>query len=187
MRLDHGLAGQADLPRVASPTVVVVGSPPWEAEQDDRDTAAPRSSREWNNARYGRGQQQQQQGESSHRVVEQEKDEYHYTLFCGGEGSDEGELQQCSEPYSPPLFPWESASTSSVPAKTCTSRSSNGCGAIIHMRAAHRKRMSVWTAKTGASDAVVGMDPMYFDSAAVAKIVRSACGCVREGVGCAVW
>jgi len=30
------------------------------------------------------------------------------------------------------------------------------------------------------------MDASYFDRKAVVKILRSACGCVREGVGCAV-
>lgn len=55
------------------------------------------------------------------------------------------------------------------------------------MHAAPRKRLGVWTAKNEATGAVVGLDPGYFDRTAVAKIVRSACGCVREGVGCAVW
>ncbi|KAF8900644.1 hypothetical protein CPB85DRAFT_154976 [Mucidula mucida] len=117
-----------------------------------------------------------------------DKEEYLWTLFCGGEEEtdDDDELDYAAA-FEPSLFPLCPASAPS-PRTTATRRPrrTNGCGALVHMRAAPRARLGVWTAKTRASDAVVSLDTSYFDRAAVSKIVRSACGCVREGVGCAV-
>jgi hypothetical protein len=55
------------------------------------------------------------------------------------------------------------------------------------MDATPRLRQGTWTAKGEASGAVIDMESSYFDKESVAKMVRNACGCVREGVGCAVW
>jgi len=54
------------------------------------------------------------------------------------------------------------------------------------MHASPRRRQNVWIGKTEAVGTVVAMDASYFDRKAVVKMLRSACGCVREGVGCAV-
>lgn len=133
-----------------------------------------------NTIRYFR---QRQQRDSVPKVEE----DYHFALFCGAEllGSD-FEFEQETEPFVPPPLPWGSGYTKSSSSRRYIRRS-NGCGALVHTSAAPHQRLGVWTAKSSASDSVIPMDPMYFDSAAVAKIVRSSCGCVREGVGCAIW
>lgn len=130
-------------------------------------------------------QTEPQQG-SAWRYVRQPRrnsqDDYHYTLFCGSEEADE--FFQEESPFVSSPLPWPSEN--SQPPRRRSIRRSNGCGALVHLHAAPHQRLGVWTAKTSASDAVVAMDPSYFDRAAVAKIVRSSCGCIREGVGCAV-
>lgn len=127
-------------------------------------------------------------------TTDDDTNEYWYTLVCGGYELDaEGEEAQAHDnsddnlwtPSILPLYP-PTASSSATPQRRRT-RTTNGCGALIHLGAAPRQRLSMWTAKSNATSAVVAMDPMYFDSSAVAKIVRSSCGCVREGVGCAMW
>ena len=193
MRLDHGLTGQPNPPRAPSPaTIIVVGSPTWESESEDRDGTGPvfaRNDRE-RGGRYGRAQQRE-----IRRSGEDDGEDFRFTLFCGGENSEpEFEVDDRSWiSYEPPLLPlYPSTSTAAaIPSSSAharrRSKRSNGCGALLHMHAAPRKRLGVWTAKSEASTAVVGMDPMYFDRTAVAKIVRSACGCIREGVGCTIW
>jgi hypothetical protein len=131
-----------------------------------------------------------------------DNDEYRYTLFCGSQLSPDSEMdvdldqnQWHTAPYEPsvlPLYPQNpsylvpsSSYRTSRPKQVSTS---TGCGALLHMHASPRRRLGVWQARNEASSgAVIGLDAAYFDRSAVAKIVRSACGCVREGVGCAVW
>jgi hypothetical protein len=201
MRLEHGLMNpQPTAPTPDStenPVSVVVGSPTWESEPEPDD--GPVFARNTNVER-DRGYRVTY-GSISGRVrgradACEDGDEFGYTLFCGGEeleedmDVDEHESHWSTSPYEPsplPLYP---------PAQSCTAASSSrprprpvsGCGALLHMHASPRRRLGVWTAKNEASSgAVVGLDASYFDRAAVAKIVRSACGCIRDGVGCAVW
>ncbi|THU86178.1 hypothetical protein K435DRAFT_842983 [Dendrothele bispora CBS 962.96] len=116
--------------------------------------------------------------------------------------------QACTEEFEPSPLPILSSSSSSSGSKgkgkatRPTPHAYNGCGALIHLHAAPSSKMGVWMAKSEASDVVVAMDPDYFldfvsdrrsgsrgrsGSSAMVKvnIVKSACGCVREGVGCA--
>ena len=95
--------------------------------------------------------------------------EHKFVLFCGVE------LWQETKAYIPSVIPWTEP-------QSRPSRRSTGCGAVIHMKAAPNAKLGVWTAKTQSSDAVVPLDPLYFDC----KTIRSSCGCIREGVGCAV-
>jgi hypothetical protein len=185
-----------------NPVSVVVGSPTWESEPepepepDDgpifaRNTNVERDRGYRSTYGYGSGRIR------GRADVCEDGDEFGYTLFCGGEelegdmDVDLDESHWSTSPYEPsplPLYP---------PAQSCAVASSSrrprprpvsGCGALLHMHASPRRRLGVWTAKNEASSgAVVGLDAAYFDRAAVAKIVRSACGCVRDGVGCAVW
>lgn len=186
MRLDHGhTASQTGAASVIAPNAgaVVVDSPSWESDPEDRDPILePALSRNDRSLRYSRSQRE---------ISRHMKDEYTWTLFCGGHEEDtvlEETLSHDSRgPFVPsimPLYPPTTQSSSSSLKRT--SRRTNGCGALVHMRATPRQRLGVWTAKSEASDAVVAMDSSYFDRSAVAKILRSACGCVREGVGCAV-
>ena len=204
MRLDHG-------PMAAQPTssaqessnnpAPTASSPTWEPEPEPDD--GPIFARNVNadrerGYRYGYGGRFRGRGDAS-----EEGDEFGYTLFCGGENADTDmdidvyeDRWSSTSPYEPsalPLYPpvqhpSTSASSSSASSSRRPRPRSTGCGALLHMHASPRRRLGVWTAKIEASTgAVVSLDAEYFDRAAVAKIVRSACGCVREGVGCAVW
>ncbi|KAF8629277.1 hypothetical protein AX15_003535 [Amanita polypyramis BW_CC] len=145
-----------------------------------------------------------------------EQDEYRYVLRCGGQDltsshtnplhdagydSDSDHLHHpspCSSAFVPsilPLYPPRPKSSLNRPSSSPKPRrlsgsdphiSTNGCGAIIHTKAAPRPKLGMWTAKTKASDSVVHLDSCYFESLAVGRTVRSSCGCVREGVGCAM-
>ncbi|KAJ3486859.1 hypothetical protein NLJ89_g11772 [Agrocybe chaxingu] len=116
---------------------------------------------------------------------EQQPDEYVYTLVCGAE------VTSCdfddTEPFKPSVLPLYPPSASSSSAAKQDVKRSTGCGAVIHVRAAPRPRVSVWAARSAATDAVVPLDACYFDTREAARFVRSSCGCVKEGVGCAMW
>jgi hypothetical protein len=200
MRIDHGIPAPPtqDPARARSPTVVVVGSPTWESDVDEREGPVfARNTERERGFRYGYSRASQAQAQRDPQALrrhENESEDPAFTLFCGGEEVDYPELGERSwspaphEPSILPLYPPTTPSpqrAASVPHKRSTRRST-GCGALLHMHAAPRKRLGVWNAKHEATGAVVGLEPSYFDRSAVAKIVRSACGCVREGVGCAV-
>lgn len=85
--------------------------------------------------------------------------------------------------YVSPLPQCSTVRSSYVPRRP--PRKTNGCGAVIHVSAIPRRRCGVWMAKEGGTDAVVGMDSSYFDRSAVIRMMKSTCGCVREGIGCA--
>ncbi|KAL1726392.1 hypothetical protein EV714DRAFT_219368 [Schizophyllum commune] len=170
MRLDHGLHTHA-MARTAAP-----------ADDIDEGTTGGTSSEPMHLQRYPLRRY------SSVGPA----DEYRYQLYCDGcqrqEGGDEEPewLERSPSPYEPsplPLYPMppRSASPRSPPTNAATS-----CGALIHGQAAPRQRLGVWTAKSEASDVVVPMDPEYFESSAIAKVIHSPCGCVRECVGCAL-
>jgi hypothetical protein len=184
MRLDHGFGGQANPPRVFSPTVIVVGSPTWESDPEESQ-GGPGFSRE-RVPRYTRGQPR------ARRAADECNLDATYTLFCGGDESgseDDFDSQPCMA-YEPSVLPLYSPSSSASSSKIRYPRKpkrSNGCGAILHMSAAPRQRQGNWSAKGNASSAVVSLDECYFDKETASKITRSRCGCIREGVGCAVW
>ena len=60
-------------------------------------------------------------------------------------------------------------------------------GALVHVRAYPQRPRGVWMAKEDAAETVVGLDPAYCDHPAMDKMLKSACGCIREGIGCSVW
>jgi hypothetical protein len=203
MRLEHGPMGAQ--PTVLTqepsdnPSATVIGSPTSESEPEPEPDDGPVFARNSNVDRergyrsgygYGSGRGR------SRGDVSEDSDDLAYTLFCGGDDSDtemDVDTHQSpwqAKPFEPsilPLYP----PTSYTHASSSTKRplkSSSGCGALLHMNASPRRRLGVFTAKNEASTgAVIGLDSTYFDRAAVAKIVRSACGCIREGIGCAVW
>ena len=103
-----------------------------------------------------------------------------FVLYCG---AGEPCVPSSTTPHlmSPlPAYPWQ-------PQSPRASSTSNGCGAVIHTSAVPRKRCSVWKARFGTTDAVVEMDSGYFDRSVVVRMMKSPCGCVREGVGCRFW
>ncbi|OAX37446.1 hypothetical protein K503DRAFT_850444 [Rhizopogon vinicolor AM-OR11-026] len=175
MRLDHNLANaQRQEPgRVTPPVVRAERSPSWiEPPSDDEE-----SSQNW--------EQSYDAPLSPEAIATAGPDPYCHALFCGGD-PDELCLSRSSTsvqirsplPSYPPLPP--SRSYQAPRWRT------NGCGAVVHMRASRRGNSGVWIAKNEASSAVVPLDASYFERAAVIRMVRSACGCLREGVGCAI-
>ncbi|GJF00208.1 hypothetical protein PsYK624_164880 [Phanerochaete sordida] len=117
------------------------------------------------------------------RVGEHEDDEESFVLYCGGEMS-KAPSTDYSRPYEPSPLPRSPPSASSSSHARPTPRT-NGCGAVIHLRAFPQKTRGVWVGKREATDSVVAMDAVYFERSIVARMMKSACGCVREGVGCA--
>ena len=109
-----------------------------------------------------------------------EKSTRNFILYCGAE---DHRLTSSSSPpsISPlPAHQWR-------PPPHRTTPPTNGCGAIIHTAAVPRKRCGVWMARFGSTDAVTEMDSRYFDRSVVVRMMKSPCGCVREGVGCRLW
>ena len=133
----------------------------------------------------------QTEPDEARREVRHEESEKEFVLICGGEDvscPSKGYVQ----PFYPSILPTarhkrspSSASTSSTSPPT---RRLNGCGTVIHMRAVPNRRQGVWqgAAHTAPTDIVVSLDSSYFERGVVTKMLRSACGCVREGIGCAV-
>lgn len=192
LRMDHAPSGSA-IPAQGQrgfsgnyelPAPIRVRSPTWvQADSSSDDEYAGWAQRETD---YEVGQQAE--NEARRTEHEREKEAYNYVLYCGAEEEswdNRPELPAWS-PSPLPLYPPSSPRHVSTLTKPRPKRN-NGCGAIVHMNAAPRRRQGVWTAKTQAVDSVVPMEASYFDRKAVVKMLRSACGCVREGVGCAVW
>lgn len=117
-----------------------------------------------------------------------------YALYCGGEdacGRDDDE-EEPPRRFEPSLFPDLSTpsslgSPSSAQSKSMRKTKTNGCGALVHVRAYPQRPRGVWMAKEDAAETVVGLDPAYCDHPAMDKMLKSACGCIREGIGCSVW
>ena len=113
-----------------------------------------------------------------------------FVLYCGGEDSSVVEEDEPPRRFEPTLFPGSPSSPSkSAPARTHGKavRRSNGCGALVHVRAYPQRPRGVWMAKEDAAETVVGLDPAYCDHPSMDKMLKSACGCIREGIGCSVW
>ncbi|KAI0650862.1 hypothetical protein C8Q79DRAFT_998610 [Trametes meyenii] len=111
-----------------------------------------------------------------------------YTLYCGGdEAALSDEEDERPRPFEPSPFPiTPSAGGPSTRTERKSIRRSNGCGALVHVRAYPQRPRGVWMAKEDASETVVGLDAEYCDHPAMDKMLKSACGCIREGIGCAV-
>jgi hypothetical protein len=123
--------------------------------------------------------------------VEDEDGDFSYVLFCGGrlresEWYNYPNAQRPPEPARYRASAFRPPSTSRRPSHV-RARRTNGCGALIHLDAEPRRRQGTWVACGAAAETVVRMDTRYFDCYASVKMIRSACGCVREGVGCRVW
>ncbi|KAF8329900.1 hypothetical protein F5887DRAFT_1163291 [Amanita rubescens] len=111
-----------------------------------------------------------------------ENDEYTFVLRCGASSADPHSASDehphylrstDSSPFFPsllPLYPPRPSSPQKLRFRPPGKQVSNGCGAIVHTKAAPRPKLGMWTAKTEASDSVVHLDPCYFDSAAVGKM-----------------
>jgi len=176
-------------PRLSTPNIVLVERSNWDS---DSDLDSPVFTSHWNvdpaTIRTGRrhlrssrryGPYAGTSGSSSGV-----KDEHVYTLVCGVDVPSSEPVE--NEPFKPstlPLYPPSSSSTSAMKPPT----KSTGCGAVIHVHAAPRSRFRTWSARSSAPETVVPMEACYFDTKEAARFSKSACGCVNEGVGCAIW
>ncbi len=111
-----------------------------------------------------------------------------FILCCGGEETVIVESAPARR-FEPSLFPGSPAPSTSSPSWTTNKsiRRTNGCGALVHVRAYAQRPRGVWMAKEEAMETVVGLDSSYCDHPSMDKMLKSACGCIREGIGCAVW
>lgn len=115
-----------------------------------------------------------------------------YALFCGGRPRD----CDWSNPFNAPLtldppsrrrvFAFRPPPPARRPSHL-RARRTNGCGVLVHLNAQPRRRQGTWVARgAAAAESVARMDSRYFDCRVAARLTKSACGCVREGVGCRV-
>ncbi|KIY52376.1 hypothetical protein FISHEDRAFT_55894 [Fistulina hepatica ATCC 64428] len=126
------------------------------------------------------------------RLSRVQKNEPTYVLFCGGHEDDDGPLlHQSSTPYKPsilPLFPDDDAPTHFPYTKPLGPQQqlTNGCGAVVHLRASPKDKMDMWVAKTSPSDIVAPLDCEFPADAtsSTRALVTSPCGCVREAIAC---
>ena len=180
MRLDHNLlsAQRTEGGRVTPPTVVVARTPSWIEPPSDDDE----STQAWEQGYEPSSPRPQA------RSVVSGPETYGYTLYCGGEEPSSSFVPETSIYVRSPLPSYPpTPSDSGLLRHDDPLRKTNGCGAVIHLRASRRDASSVWVGKDEATSAVVPMDASYFERRTVVRMIRSACGCVREGVGCAIW
>ncbi|OSX59584.1 hypothetical protein POSPLADRAFT_1059771 [Postia placenta MAD-698-R-SB12] len=190
MRLDHGVRPSSAIfpssSNLSSSRIVYLPppqtpAPPWVTADPsgDEDYPPPWIARDDGTATNGGGMQLDE-------MRADEQHEHGFMLFCGGEEQDPVFSVGPSTAFTPsplPLLPSQSsASTSS--SQSPRARRTNGCGALLHMCAFPQRPRGVWVGKEQATDAVVALDSSYFARSAVVKMMRSACGCVREGIGC---
>ncbi|KAH6908141.1 hypothetical protein BKA70DRAFT_1072358, partial [Coprinopsis sp. MPI-PUGE-AT-0042] len=112
-----------------------------------------------------------------------------YILVCGAKLEDPPPEPKHHEPFEPsilPLMPGEQASSSRA---TSPPPTTNGCGSVIHFHGSCSQLQATpktYTARSRASDIVVPLEAEYFSSHVAKTFETSPCGCVKEGIGCAV-
>ncbi|KAI9448068.1 hypothetical protein H4582DRAFT_1898344 [Lactarius indigo] len=115
-----------------------------------------------------------------------------YMLFCGGrlrDGDWSNNPSNAPLTLDPPSRHRVFAFRPPPPTRRAShprARRTNGCGVLVHLSAQPRRRQGTWVARGGAAESVARMDSRYFDCRVAARLTKSACGCVREGVGCRV-
>ncbi|KAG9317927.1 hypothetical protein JVU11DRAFT_2160 [Chiua virens] len=179
MRLDHNLlsAQRNESGRVTPPTVVVARTASWIEPSSDDDE----STQTWEQG-YDMSSPRPQA-----RSVGPGAESYGCTLYCGGEEPSSSLMQHASLYTRSPLPSYPPLLSDFGPLRRDGPLNrTNGCGAVIHLRASRRDGSSVWVGKDEATSAVVPMDASYFERSAVVRMVHSACGCIREGIGCAI-
>ncbi|KAI0307196.1 hypothetical protein B0F90DRAFT_1813988 [Multifurca ochricompacta] len=122
---------------------------------------------------------------------EDEDEDSSYVLFCGGKLREHDWRDPSNSPLTldSPVRRRVSAFRSPPPTRRPSysrARRTNGCGMIVHLGAQPRRRQGTWVACGAAAGTVVRLDSRYFDCCATIKMIKSACGCTREGVGCRI-
>ncbi|TFK24700.1 hypothetical protein FA15DRAFT_406043 [Coprinopsis marcescibilis] len=119
-----------------------------------------------------------------HPDIDHEFDEENmsYILVCGAEVED---TFVDPTPFKPSALPIPPPKVSSTSSSVIRKPVSNGCGTIIHLFASSSPT-KVYTARSAATEAVVPLSAEYFTQYVGVRFEMSPCGCVKEGVGCAV-
>ncbi|KAJ7141630.1 hypothetical protein C8R46DRAFT_581935 [Mycena filopes] len=107
-----------------------------------------------------------------------------YQLNCGVE-DPLGDIYQDETPPSPQILPLPLEPPAPASKKR---KRSTGCGTIVHFGAAV-SFTNMWRAPTGhESRWVIPLETQYFSKMLRSKLQfgKESCGCIREGVGCAV-
>lgn len=175
MRLDHNAlhSQRHESGRTSPPTIITPVSPSWvEPTEDDDDD----DTQTWEQA-------DDTASLSAEVRFISDPDPCDHVLYCGKEDPTL-ELTVGRGPYEPPS-PLPSSVAARAPRRR-DARQTNGCGAVVHLRAWRRERTSVWVGKHEATSAVIPIDPSYFERPSTVRVIRSPCGCVREPVGCAI-
>lgn len=177
MRLDHNAihSQRHESGRTTPPTIITPASPSWMDPRDD-DDGDDDYTQAWEQA-------DDSASLSAEVRLTSGPDPFDHVLYCGGEDPTL-ELTVGRGPYQPPS-PLPSSPAIRAPRRR-DARLTNGCGAVVHLRAWRRVRTSVWVGKHEATSAVIPIDPCYFERPSIVKLIRSPCGCVREPVGCAI-
>jgi len=201
MRIDHNHLHHATAgghvvpgaPRLSTPNIVLVERSNWDSDSDldspvftshwNMDPVASRTGRRHPrpSRRYGPYSGTGLPSGSSSGV----KDEYVYTLVCGVDVPTSEPVE--TEPFRPSILPLYPNSSSSSASAVKAHTKSTGCGSVIHVHAAPRSRFRTWSARGASSETVVPMEACYFGTREAARFSKSSCGCVNEGVGCAIW
>ena len=121
---------------------------------------------------------------SAYSHLRDQPDEFVYTLVCGAKVTN-FDLDDKIEPFKPSILPLYPPSPTSSSNKSMDRNT--GCGTIVHMRATPRVRVGVWTAHSAAPSSVITLEASYFATREAAEFTQNDCGCVKEGVGCAIW
>lgn len=195
IRIDHSaITSTSSHPytsvRPASPPMPISDRPSWDSDYDP-DSQPVLEGHLYRNplSRFSRIRPRSSRRHGPHDTtayihLRDQPDEYMYTLVCGAKITN-FDFDDQVEPFKPSILPLYPPLNSSSNKKIM--ERNTGCGTIVHMNAAPRPRVGMWTARSAAPSSVITLDASYFDTREAAKFTRSACGCIKEGVGCAVW
>jgi len=195
MRIDHGaFTGTSGHPyataRPATPTMIIADRPSWDLDYDpDSQTVLEGHLYRDPSSRFSRVRPRSSRRHGPHDTIaytqpQDKAEEYVYTLVCGAKVTN-FDLDDEVEPFKPSILPLYPPLASSSTKKSI--ERNTGCGSIVHVYAAPRSRVGMWTARSAAPSSVITLEASYFATREAAKFTRNACGCVKEGVGCAVW
>ena len=184
MRIDHGAPHIV----MASPMMATADRPNWNSYPDPDQTALEGHLYRNPLSRFSRNRPHSRRygphDTTAYTHLRDQPDQFVYTLVCGTKVTN-FDLDDKIEPFKPSILPLYPPLASSSSKKSMDRNT--GCGTIVHMHAAPRVRVGMWTAHSAAPSSVITLEASYFDTREAAEFTRSSCGCIKEGVGCAVW
>ncbi|KAJ7752220.1 hypothetical protein DFH07DRAFT_522945 [Mycena maculata] len=112
-------------------------------------------------------------------------------LSCGAEHEADpatDDWWDVRRPAVVPFLPWPSEQPQDRTAPQCPPRRSTGCGARVHPRAHAAHDRGHWVGYVDGMErtVVIKLDGQYFRKRSALGLGGAGCGCVADGVGCAV-